>query len=173
MIKMIFGVSSCFSRSWALCCFKQTPEGATNPVSAAPHELTQLWWWLFGGLRNQNLRHAIGACDSDPLCASSLTLPRGREAYVKISFEFGWFQKCLSLGRWSLLGGEYCSVSCKWERASGSTMSRAPWRSISASASQRWRLGELPECTHKNLAEFKPPSWQKTVSCGRAVPAAG
>lgn len=147
------------------------PAGCRKPCSSSSPQLTQLWWWLFGGLRNQNLRHAIGACDLDPLCASSLTLPRGREAYVKISFGFGCYQKCLS-GQMVPSGKGMlweCVVSCKWECASGSTMSRAPWGAVSASVSQRWRLEEPTECRHRNLAEFNPPGWQKTVPCGRAL----
>lgn len=152
------------------------PGGCHQPCPSSSHELTQLWWRLFGGLWNQNLRRAIrrAICDSDPLCASSLTLPKGRETYVKISFGFGCFSKCLS-GQMVPPGkGMLWSVSCPASRDVCLAAQRAEHlEEQSASVSQRWRLEKPPECTHKNPTEFKPPGWQKTAPCGRAVPAAG
>lgn len=59
-----------------------------------------------------------------------------------------------------------CVVSCQRGRESASAMRRAPCRVVSASVSQSSRLEEPPACIHKNSAEFKPVSLQKTAPRG-------
>lgn len=116
MIKMIFGVSSCYSRNWALCCFEQTLEGAANPVLTAPPSSPSCGDGSLVVCETKTSDVLSVPVSQDLLCASSLTLPRGREAYVKISFGFGCFQKCLSRQMVPSGKGMLWNVSCPASR---------------------------------------------------------